>query len=145
MVRCAQFWEALVLIMAFGVALVGSFLAAAILIKLCASAGVVGRDINKPGQPEVPEMGGLAIVAGFSAGALITLGAMSFLRLFPQVNMVLLLAVLSTVLLLSVIGVVDDLLGMRQWVKALLPLLAALPLMAVRVGHGSVWIRSWER
>lgn len=124
----------------FSVALVATFLSTPVLIRLCARAGIVGRDVNKPGQPEIPEMGGLAIVAGFCAGILFALGMMSFLHLFPQVNMLLLLAVIATVLILSLIGVVDDLLGMRQWVKALLPLLAAVPLMAVRAGHSTVWI-----
>jgi UDP-N-acetylglucosamine--dolichyl-phosphate N-acetylglucosaminephosphotransferase len=124
----------------FGVALVATFLSTMVLIRLCARAGIVGRDVNKPGQPEIPEMGGLAIVAGFCAGILFALGMMSFLHLFPQVNMLLLLAVIATVLMLTLIGVVDDLLDMRQWVKALLPLLAAVPLMAVRAGHSTVWI-----
>ncbi|MEN3058997.1 MAG: hypothetical protein ABC579_06975 [Candidatus Methanosuratincola petrocarbonis] len=43
---------------------------------------IVGKDVHKRGQPEIPEMGGLGIVAGFGAGVLSTLGAMSFLRLF---------------------------------------------------------------
>ncbi len=103
----------------FGVALVATFLSTPVLIRLCARAGIVGRDVNKPGQPEIPEMGGLAIVAGFCAGVLFTLGMMSFLHLFPQVNVLLLLAVIATVLMLSLIGVVDDLLGM---------------------GHSTVWI-----
>lgn len=124
----------------FGVALVATFLSTMVLIRLCARAGIVGRDVNKPGQPEIPEMGGLAIVAGFCAGILFALGMMSFLHLFPQVNTLLLLAVIATVLMLALIGVVDDLLDMRQWVKALLPLLAAVPLMAVRAGHSTVWI-----
>ncbi len=124
----------------FGVSLAATLVSTMVLIRLCARAGIVGRDLNKTGRPEIPEMGGLAIVAGFSAGVLFTLGAVSFLRLFPQVSMTMLLGVLSTVLLLSVIGVVDDLLGMRQWAKALLPLLAALPLIALRVGHSAVWI-----
>ncbi|QAA76337.1 MAG: Undecaprenyl-phosphate alpha-N-acetylglucosaminyl 1-phosphate transferase [Candidatus Bipolaricaulis sibiricus] len=124
----------------FGVSLVATLVSTMILIRLCAGAGIVGRDVNKTGQPEVPEMGGLAIVAGFSAGILFTLGMITFLRLLPQVSMVMLLGVLSTVLLLSLIGVVDDLLGMHQGVKAFLPLLAALPLMALRVGQSAVWI-----
>jgi len=124
----------------FLVSLIGSFLSASILIKLATRAGITGRDIHKPGQPHVPGMGGLAIVTGFSAGILFTIGSMSFLRLFPRVNLVLLLAVLTTVLLLGLIGIMDDLMGMRQWLKALLPLFAALPLMAVRVGHTWLWI-----
>jgi UDP-N-acetylglucosamine--dolichyl-phosphate N-acetylglucosaminephosphotransferase len=50
-----------------------------------------------------------------------------------------LLAVLATVLLAGLIGIVDDLLGMSQWVKALLPIFAAVPLMAVRAGY--TWMR----
>lgn len=65
--------------------LIGSFLSASVLIKVTSRAAVTGRDIHKPGQPHVPEMGGLAIVAGFSAGILFTIGSMSFLRLFPRV------------------------------------------------------------
>ncbi len=128
------------IIVPFVVALLASLLATPILIGLCRQAGIVGRDVNKASQPEIPEMGGLAVVAGFSAGILFALGMTSFLRLLPAVNMVLLLAVLVTVLLLALIGVVDDLLGMRQWVKALLPALAALPLMALRVGQTTVTI-----
>ena len=129
----------------FGAAFIITFLVVFILITRLKSAGIVGKDVHKPHrnnipqgrpvQPEVPEMGGLAIVIGFGAGILLTLAMISFLRLFPAVDMVVLLAVLSTILLAGLIGMVDDLLGMRQWVKALLPVFAALPLMAVRAGH----------
>ncbi|MCK4598797.1 hypothetical protein KAU37_03060 [Candidatus Bipolaricaulota bacterium] len=108
-------------------------------------------------------MGGLAIVVGFGSGILLAVALVSFFHVFPSVNLVVLLAVLSTVLLAGLIGIVDDLLGgcsksnpvttpasesvvsskptttppegMRQWMKALLPVFAALPLMAVRAGH----------
>lgn len=96
--------------------------------------GIVGQDMHKPGQPEIPEMGGLGIVAGFGAGVLFALEAISFLHLFPQVDIVILLAALSPVLLTGLIGITDDLIGLRQWAKTLLPLIAALPLMAVRAG-----------
>ena len=91
--------------------------------------------MHKPDQPELPEMGGLAIIAGFGAGILLTLGVASFLHLLPQVDIVILLAALSTILLAGLIGIIDDLIGLRQSVKTLLPLIAALPLMAVRVGQ----------
>jgi UDP-N-acetylglucosamine--dolichyl-phosphate N-acetylglucosaminephosphotransferase len=84
-------------------------------------------------------MGGLAIVIGFGAGILLTVAMVSFFHVFPSVDLIVLLAVLSTVLLAGLIGMVDDLLGMRQWIKALLPVFAALPLMAVPAGHA--WIR----
>jgi UDP-N-acetylglucosamine--dolichyl-phosphate N-acetylglucosaminephosphotransferase len=103
-------------------------------------AGIVGRDLHKPGQPEISEMGGLAGVAGFASGLLLAAAVMSFFHLFRSVDLVVLLAALSTILMAGLIGMVDDLLGMRQWVKAFLPAVAALPLMAVRAGHTSLMV-----
>lgn len=119
----------------FAISLLTTFVVLYLLIPRLKQAGIVGRDLHKPGQPEIPEMGGLAIVAGFSAGVLLALGMMSFLHLFPRADIVPLLASLSTVLLTGLIGIVDDLLGMRQGIKAILPAIAALPLIAVQAGH----------
>jgi len=55
-----------------------------------------------------------------------------------SVDLIVLLAVLCTVLLTTLIGIADDLIGMRKWLKALLPLIAALPLSAVRAGVSSM-------
>jgi len=133
----------------FFVSLLVSFFCVPILITRLKRAGIFGSDIHKPDQPKAPEMGGLAIVVGFGSGILLAVAMVSFFHVSPSVNLVVLLAVLSTVLLAGLIGIVDDLLGgcsksnpvttppegMRQWVKALLPVFAALPLMAVRAGH----------
>jgi UDP-N-acetylglucosamine--dolichyl-phosphate N-acetylglucosaminephosphotransferase len=127
---------AAVFLLSLGVAVLA---ARSLRIKL-AQSGIVGRDMNKPDRPEVPEMGGLAIVAGFGAGVLVALGAASFLGLLPEADPVLLLASLCTVLLAGLIGIVDDLAGLRQGVKALLPVIAALPLAAVRAGQTAMHI-----
>ena len=119
----------------FAVSVLVTFFSVPILIARLKRAGISGNDVHKPGQPEVSEMGGLATVIGFGAGVLLTLAMVSFFRLFPAVDIVLLLAALSTILLAGLIGILDDLLGMQQWAKALLPVFAALPLMAVRAGH----------
>lgn len=119
----------------FAISLLVTFFVVPPLLPRLKQAGIVGRDLHKPGQPEIPEMGGFAIVAGFGAGILLALGMMSFLHLFPRADIVLLLASLATVLLTGLIGIVDDLLGMRQGIKAILPAIAALPLVAVRAGH----------
>ena len=63
-------------------------------------------------------MGGLAIVMGFGAAVLLAVAMVSFFHVFPATNLVVLLAVLSTVLLTGLAGWVDDLLGMQQWGKA---------------------------
>jgi UDP-N-acetylglucosamine--dolichyl-phosphate N-acetylglucosaminephosphotransferase len=56
---------AAVFLLSLGVA---ALAARSLRIKL-AQSGIVGRDMNKPDRPEVPEMGGLAIVA-LGGGAL---------------------------------------------------------------------------
>lgn len=110
------------------------------LLPLLRAAGMVGRDMNKPDRPEVPEMGGLALVAGFAAGVLLGVALEAFIPSLLPVEFTALLAVLGTVLLTTLIGVVDDLLGMRQWVKAVLPVAASLPLVAIRAGQVTMTI-----
>lgn len=40
-------------------------------------------------------------------------------------------------------GQPDDLIGLRQWVKTLLPLIAALPLLALRAGRTTMKLPWW--
>lgn len=120
---------------ALGAALLVSVVGVPLLIPHLRRAGFTGRDMHKPGQPEIPEMGGLALMAGFTAGLLLALGEKSYLRLLPQVEGNVLLATLSTVLLTALIGFLDDRFGLRQSVKAILPLIAAVPLAAIRAGN----------
>jgi len=117
-----------------------AFCAVPILIPRLLKAGIVGRDMHKPGGPEIPEMGGLAIVAGFGAGILSAIAMETFWPKLLSIDLAVLLAVLCTVLLTTMIGVLDDLIGMRQWVKALLPVVAALPLVTVRAGVSTIRI-----
>ncbi len=124
----------------FGASLLVTVVAVVLLIPRLHHAGIVGKDMHKPGQPAVAEMGGLAIVAGTGVGISVGLAMMSFFHVFHTANVVLLLAALATVLLTALIGIVDDLLGMRQVLKAFLPAIAALPLVAVRAGHTALVI-----
>lgn len=50
-----------------------AFGAALVLIPKLRAAGIVGKDVHKPGQPEIPEMGGFALLGGFTAGVLLTM------------------------------------------------------------------------
>jgi len=95
----------------FFVSLLISLFSVPVLIRRLRGAGISGSDIHKTGRPEVSEMGGLAIVVGFGSGILLATAMVSFFHVFPSVNLVVLLAVLSTVLLAGLIGIVDDLLG----------------------------------
>jgi len=124
----------------FGASLLVTIVAVTLLIPRLHRARIVGKDMHKPGRPEVAEMGGLAIVAGTGVGISTALAMMSFFHVFQDASEVLLLAALATILLTALIGIVDDLLGMRQVVKAFLPAVAALPLVALRAGHTSLVI-----
>lgn len=106
-------------------------------IRKAFEIGLVGLDMNKPGRPKVPEMGGICVIFGFVLGALIYIGLQTFyvgnLRNMP------ILAALCTVLMACIIGMMDDLLGwkkgLRQWQKPLFMLFAAMPMMAINAGH----------
>lgn len=106
------------------------------------TAGVVGRDVNKPEKPEVPEMGGLVSVVGFSLALLIVL---EFKRNFSsKENGLEMIVVFSGVIgafgIAAMIGIIDDLLGMRQRKKAVYMLLASLPLIIIRAGREEIFV-----
>ncbi len=105
-----------------------------LLIPRFLKAGISGRDMNKAGKPEVAEMGGLAVSAGFLGGVLLAVALTTFNVVEFNLSLAYVLAVLCTFLLMALVGIVDDLIAMPQHVKAMLPLIAALPLMAVKAG-----------
>lgn len=75
-------------------------------------ARIVGRDIHKLTKPEVPEMGGLAL--------LISIGAVSSL-IKPEIGLVF--------LLFGIVGIIDDLAALKQSHKVALSLIVASPVM----------------
>jgi len=119
----------------FVASLLTTVIGAILLIPRLHRAGITGKDMHKAGKPAIAEMGGLAIVAGTGVGISVALAMMSFFHVLQDASVVLLLAALAVILLTALIGIFDDLLGMRQLVKAFLPAVAALPLVAVRAGH----------
>lgn len=94
------------------------------LIPRLKARGVVGRDQNKPGAPEVAEMGGVGVIIGFFAGV------SAMLVLNGATNEELLNVSLSAILGAAFVGMMDDLFDLRQRHKALLPFVLALPLGA---------------
>lgn len=94
------------------------------LIPQLRGKGIVGRDLNKPGHPEIAEMGGIAVVIGFFAGTSVLLSADGV------ENGEVIYVSLSVVLGAAFIGMVDDLFELRQRQKAFFPFLLALPLGA---------------
>ncbi len=120
------------LILVCAAAFILTFLTIPWIIPKLKIKGLTGKDRNKPDLPEIPEMGGFGIIAGFSAGVLMAVGLSTFSGL--NLDLILVLAALSTILIMGVIGIVDDLFSINQLIKAAIPLFAAMPLVAVKAG-----------
>lgn len=120
----------LTFILIFLVSAATSLVLGGLLIPRLVKVGMTGNDINKPGRPEVAEMGGIAIVAGASGGMLLAIFLQTFFGL--SFDLTFMLAAIITILLVGLIGFVDDLVDIPQKWKALLPLFAAIPLVVVK-------------
>lgn len=120
-----------------------TFFSVPMLIKKFSHAKLTGIDVHKPGKPEIPEMGGLAVVAGMVTGVLVAIAIMTLsnskfatdIGLLGSSNMLEVFAALATILIIAIIGMFDDLVRIRHSVKAVLPLFASLPLVAIAAGH----------
>ncbi|MBA7581114.1 hypothetical protein ES695_00690 [Candidatus Atribacteria bacterium 1244-E10-H5-B2] len=126
----------LIFIVSFAVSLAGF----PIIIPRLEKTGIVGKNMNSEKQEEIAEMGGLVIAAGFGVGIVFAIFLRTFFDLFFSVNLTSILAALSTVLIVVIIGIFDDLISMRQWIKAIMPVFAALPLMALKEGYSMMRI-----
>lgn len=121
--------------MVFGFAFAASaFIAMKVMPKL-RSAGIVGKDMHKAEKPEIPEMGGVSIVAGYVGAVLFGIALNAFFGFSFRIPEV--FAALIAALIVAIIGVFDDMLDIAQRTKALLPLVAAVPLIAVEVFGGN--------
>ena len=96
------------------------------LIKSLRGTTLVGKDLNKPHSPLVPEMGGIAVILGFYAGVAVLVGLTA-----PVATNAVFFAALSACLGAGIVGLMDDMFRLRKRSKAILPFVLALPLGAV--------------
>lgn len=108
----------------FGVALGLVLALTPIAIREMIGAGIVGRDRQKPDNPEVAEMGGLGVFLAFIAGVC----TMLFAGGADGVTQLKILGGLIVCAGATLTGVIDDLIPIQQKVKALIPMGFALPL-----------------
>ncbi|MCX6801590.1 MAG: hypothetical protein NT067_00605 [Candidatus Diapherotrites archaeon] len=127
-------------------AFTATFLVLPKLIGRMKKRGLVGKDMNKAGMPEIPEMGGIAVWLGFSSAIMLSIFFYSYLQnFFPfEMDLTMLLAGFATIAMVGFLGLMDDLLGwrdgIRQWQHALIPMFAALPLMAININNPPFYI-----
>jgi len=124
-------------------------------IQFFRATGIVGRDIMKKGSPTVADMGGPGVIAGFLTGVFFYIAMAIFL--FGEIpELTELLASISTVLIITLIGIFDVLTtlmkqqegsgvfermkrkGIPGWIYYFIPLPAAVPLAAVNAGVKSM-------
>ncbi|RLI92939.1 MAG: UDP-N-acetylglucosamine--dolichyl-phosphate N-acetylglucosaminephosphotransferase [Candidatus Altiarchaeales archaeon] len=122
------------------VSFIVTFISTPWIIPKLKRAGLTGRDMNKKNKPEIPEMGGFGIIFGFSSGVLLAIALSTFFNQIPELELKFIFAALSTILIMSLVGIFDDLFAMHQAIKAILPLFAALPLTAVEAGTSTMSI-----
>ncbi len=87
-----------------------------------------GQDMAKRGAILIPTVGGLAITFGFALSSLLSL------RFVDKSSVITLLAGLVTILLITIIGFLDDIFIVRRIWRIILPGIAALPLIVVDTG-----------
>ena len=99
-----------------------TFLTMPRLISKLKSAEIVGKDIHKPTKPIVAEMGGIGILFGFIVAMFIGIW------LYPSYHYQFIIT-LVVILLVGIVGMVDDLVVLSSKEKLILLWLAGLPIM----------------
>lgn len=131
-----------------------TFFVSPYVIRFMQNIGVVGIDQQKKGKPKVATSGGVAVAFGFFAGIMCFIAINTFITK-SSIDLLVVLAATLTIFLTAIIGFFDDIYmekrktkneygeleyrkGLRQWIKPVLTLPAAIPLMAVFAGTTSM-------
>src|SRR3989344_4575580 len=110
-------------------------------ISRAKKAGLTGKDMHKVKDHPVAEMGGISVLLAFIVGVMIYIA----IRIFvfeTSTSITPLLAILTATLIAGFIGMIDDILGwkigLRQWQKPFLTLLAAIPIIVINLGQSTM-------
>ena len=112
------------------------------LIRYLKRINMVVKDMNKKNTPLIPISGGLAVIGGIFVGLMFYTFFQTFYFHYTD-TLIYLLAGLISILMITFVGFVDDLIikrnketssGLKQWQKPLLTLSAAIPLMVTNAG-----------
>jgi len=129
-----------------------TFVTTPVFIDFLKNVGITGNDLMKKDKRDVPEMGGPCVLIGFLAGIFFFIGVEIFIYGDSLGNLLGLFASISTILIIEIIGMFEVLTslikerggsgpfkdqkrkGISRWLYFIIPLPAAVPLMAVNVG-----------
>ncbi len=103
--------------------------------------GLVGTDMNKYKGNGVAEAGGIVVVTGFVLGILFYVAIETF-YIKSTIHLIEIFALLSSILMLSLIGLIDGLLGWKVGLtkrfRIFACVLAAIPLIVINAGQDSI-------
>jgi len=110
-------------------------------IRTAHAAKLTGKDMNKVEKKEVAEAGGVSVILSIVVGLLIYVAIKKF-YIQTDTHLIETLAIVSTLLLASFIGFIDDILGwkkgLKQWQKPLLTIPLAIPLIVIGAGNPTI-------
>lgn len=122
-------------LLSFAVGAVVSFTITPALARKASQVGLTAPDLHKPLRPQMPDLGGIAVVTSFIAA--MTVGGLLSL------NQVSVFVIFFTASLGAIVGLIDDLLGLSIRTHILVTLLIGVPLVAYRAGNSILGLTPW--
>jgi UDP-N-acetylglucosamine--dolichyl-phosphate N-acetylglucosaminephosphotransferase len=145
----------IILLVSILIAFITTFVVTPYFIRFLYLAGIVGLDLQKRNRSKLPTSGGICVAFGILSGLLSYIGLHTFVS-GSEIDVIPLLAVISSILIVMFVGLLDDLnvksravktkegydirVGFPQWLKPLLTLPAAIPLMVISAGETTMAI-----
>jgi UDP-N-acetylglucosamine--dolichyl-phosphate N-acetylglucosaminephosphotransferase len=123
--------ELMILIISFLISLLFSFVSANLLIKWQHDKKILAKDMHKPGNWLTPPIGGPAILTGFLLGISVLIAYVVIYNI--NLNFVVIFSSIICLILLSYMGLIDDLFQLNSYWKFFLPLIPAVPLVAALI------------
>ncbi|MEK6897751.1 MAG: glycosyl transferase family 4 [Nanoarchaeota archaeon] len=110
-------------------------------IKRAVNMGLVGRDMHKIRKKDIAELGGITVLLGFVLGTLSYIAIKTFYFNSPD-NLIEIFSLISVILIVSFIGLVDDLfgwkIGLNKKTRILLLIFASIPLVVINAGESKM-------
>ncbi len=115
-------------------------------IRKCKQTGLLWEDMNKYTHPKnVAGSGGIVVVMAFILGVLSYIAIRTFLIINQNGITTQIFSLLTVVLILSIVGLTDDLLGWKHGglsakIRIFLALIASIPLVVINAGSQTIML-----
>jgi len=110
-------------------------------IKKAKLVGLAGKDMHKHSEEKVSEAGGISVLIGFVSGVLLYIAIKTF-YFKTEANLVEIFSLLCVMLIVGIIGLMDDILGwkigLNKKTRILLLIFASIPLVVINAGESQM-------